>query len=94
MSFKRVELLSNCRKLSELELRENCDAFLCLVFWPVNLNEYKKYIEIAFLSIYLCIYRAKNITLSLISYFYITWKNLINIIIYIKIYYLIYMKRS
>ncbi len=33
MSSGRTELLSNCRRLSELEIREDCDAFLRFVFF-------------------------------------------------------------
>ncbi len=38
----RAELLSNCGRLSELELREDYGAFPRFVFWLVILNEYEK----------------------------------------------------
>lgn len=36
------QLLLNYGKLFELELSEDCDAFLYFGFWPVILNEYEK----------------------------------------------------
>ena len=32
VGLRRAELLSNCGRLSELELRKNCDAFPCFIF--------------------------------------------------------------
>lgn len=39
VGLKRAKLLSNCGRLSELELRKYYNAFLCFILWPVILYE-------------------------------------------------------